>query len=88
MSGGLFFILGGPIGFSGIHVGGNRQISQNFVIPTSNFNLALYYFRAISINTEDFKAMDPASLKPYYDHFASRLPLRSPPSCWFLLIEV
>lgn len=74
-SGGLFFAYGGtPLkGFSGIHIGGVSELNENFAIPTTNPNLALYYFKAISIDTKDFKSMDATRLKPYYDHFSAQL---------------
>jgi len=76
MSGGLVHYLGGaPFkGFNGIHVGGAHSLNQNFSIPVTNVNLALYYFKSISIDTQDFLSMDRDSLRPYYDHFANQLP--------------
>lgn len=77
ISGGLFLAHHGnkaAKGFSGIHVGGATEINQNFAIPTTNVNLALYYFKAISIATEDFRSMEPARLQSYYNHFNAQLP--------------
>ena len=76
MSGGMFraYDAKTPKGFSGVHVGGCEQIKKNFAVHVTNVSLALNYFKAISIDSQDFQTMDRASLKPYYDHFANQLP--------------
>jgi len=76
-SGGLFLAYNESRdiqGFSGIHVGGVLAINQNCVLSTTNINLALSYFNAISIDTQDFMLMDRARLQPYYNHFVQQLP--------------
>jgi len=52
--------------FSGIHVGGSSKLSQNFVIPTTNPNLASAYFDAIAIQSEEYNALKKPLLKPFY----------------------
>lgn len=55
--------------------------------PDPQVLLALSYFKAISIDTNDFKAMDPSALKPYYDHFSAHLSQEiTSKFLWILLI--